>query len=139
MIEWLASTPLSTLIRQHDLLYPAINAIHILGIASLFGSILIFDLRLIGRLKSVPLDFVYGLCVPIAKMGFGIAAVTGVLLFISNPVELWNISFQIKLCLIALALLNVAFYSRSRQPVHGWISIMLWVGVIIAGRWIAYV
>src|SRR6266853_3470687 len=94
--------------------YAIVNLAHVLGIASLFGSILVLDLRLIGLGRRVPLAALSSSIVPVATTGFVIAATTGVGLLATKTTEyVGNPFLLIKFPAIALALINVAVFKRS--------------------------
>jgi hypothetical protein len=136
--------------------YALVNLAHILGVSSLFGSILVLDLRLLGLWRHLPLDVLSRATVPVSKVGFGVAVVTGVSLLSSNATEyLDNPFFLIKFPAIALGLVNVGILSRTaawrargqrelsrpelRQlTMMGGVSLACWLTAISAGRLIGY-
>jgi hypothetical protein len=88
--------------------YAIVNLSHILGVASLFGSILILDLRLVGLWRRIPLAVLAGPIVPVAALGFVIAATTGVGLLATKATEyVGNPFLIITFPAIALGLINV--------------------------------
>jgi hypothetical protein len=152
----LAATPLSIFLRESVWAYPALETAHIIGIALVFGSILAFDLRILGRHGSLPLDTLGRHLLPWVWIGFVVNAASGILLFVSNPIEFAaNPALQAKLGLIALAGLNAAYFQwRIAPEMAAWnievpapaaarmsaiLSIVLWLAVITAGRMMAYV
>lgn len=152
----LAETPLSLALRESTWAYPILETVHIAGVALVFGSILAFDLRVLGRQRSLPLDTLGRHLLPWVWAGFFINAVSGVLLFVSNPVEFAaNPALIAKLGLIAVAGLNALYFQWRVTPLMaGWnthveapaaarvsavFSIALWLAVITAGRMMAYV
>jgi hypothetical protein len=136
--------------------YAIVNLSHILGVATLFGSVLILDLRLLGCWPRIPLGPLAGAIAPIAGCGFALAATTGVGLFATKATEYAGNPFLlIKFPAIGLALLNVALLNRtaawqaravrtlsSREErqlaIMGAISLACWFTAIAAGRMIAY-
>jgi hypothetical protein len=92
--------------------WPAVESIHFIGLTLLFGTIAVWDLRLLGLLKRVPIAELYRL-VPFAVLGFAINATSGSMFLMTEPDQyLYNPAFQFKLLLIALAGLNVlVFYA----------------------------
>lgn len=136
--------------------YAIVNLAHVLGIATLFGSILVLDLRLIGVGRRVPLAALSSAVVPVAATGFAIAAATGVGLLATKATEyLGNPFFLIKFPAIALGFLNAVLVRgttawRAHQArdltsgeqrqlaVLGGISLLCWLTAITAGRMIAY-
>lgn len=116
----------------------------------LFGSIVPLDLRLAGwRRTDASLAALARLLLPVAKTGFTLAALSGLLLFAPDA-RTYAASplFQAKLAVIAAALLNAGLLSRvdwsaprrsdGRLAAAGGISLLLWLTAITLGRWIAY-
>ncbi len=154
---WLEQTGLGTSIRDSEWLFPVIETVHIVGIVLLVGATSVLDLRLLGwtyRDKSV--SKMAWRFLPWAWVGFIIQLITGVLLFASEATKMYgNPGFQIKMVLIVVAGINaLVFHSVAYQSVGKWendpvgplsaraaglISIVLWFGIVAAGRWIAYV
>ena len=136
--------------------YPIVNLFHILGVASLFGSVLIMDLRLLGLWKGIPLEAVTRATVPTAASGFVVAATTGAGLLSANATEyVGNPFLLVKFTAIPLALLNAMLTRRlpawrarglrelsaseqRRLAVVGGISLTCWLTAVVAGRMIAY-
>ncbi len=154
---WLEQTRLGTSIRESLWLFPIIETIHIFGIISLVGSTSILDLRLMGlTFRDEPVSKLAKRFLPWAWAGFLIQVTTGLLLFSSEATKMYgNIGFDIKMLLIAVAGINaIVFHSIAYQSVGKWdndpvaplgarvaglLSILLWFGIVAAGRWIAYV
>jgi len=150
----LAESALASAIRHSELAYPLLSSLHIVGIGILLGNILLLDLRLLGVLRHSALAEVLSLLSRIAGLGLGLAIVSGLLLFSVQPQHyLRNPAFLLKLALLSLALLNLLLvqYSQSwRQAQSGGqvnsglklaaaCSLLLWLAIIIAGRWIAFI
>jgi hypothetical protein len=88
--------------------YGIVNLVHILGVASLFGAVLVLDLRLLGAWRKVALAAISEPIVPVATVGFFIAASSGVCLLATKATEyVGNPFLYIKFPAIALGLLNV--------------------------------
>lgn len=151
---WLGSWPGAALLRASGTAYLLVNAAHILGIGLLLGAILPLDLRLAGLFRSAPLDLLGPFLLRAAAIGLGLALVTGFVLFTVRPAEyLANPAFLAKLALLALALANIALQhgsARFRAALAGGdpdrrvravaaVSAMLWLSVLVAGRWIGFV
>jgi len=154
---WLEQSGLGSSIRDSEWLFPVIETVHIFGIVLLVGATSVLDLRLLGwtyRDKSV--SKMARSFLPWAWVGFIIQLVTGVLLFTSEATKMYgNPGFEIKMALIVVAGINaLVFHSVAYQSVGKWendpvgplsaraaglISIVLWFGIVAAGRWIAYV
>ena len=133
--------------------YLLVNAAHILGVALLLGSILVLDLRLLGGLRRVPLAVIGPLHTRVAAVGASLAVLSGLWLFTVRAAEYAeNPAFLVKLALLGAALVNVALqhgnpaYREALRggPLTGRIrtsaasSAMLWLAVLVAGRWIGF-
>ncbi len=125
-------------------LYPLANTLHVLAIASLFGALLVSDLRLLGAARGLAAPALLGLTLPLAWAGFGLAALTGLMMFIADArVIAHNPFFQAKLVLLALAGLNALAFHRlgaggDWTKLLAGLSLAVWVLVIVCGRAIAY-
>jgi hypothetical protein len=136
--------------------YGIVNLTHILGVSSLFGAVLALDLRLLGLWRSVPLAAIARPTVPIATIGFIVAATSGLCLISTNGREyVGNPFLLIKFPAIFVGLINVAVLSRlpawkerdtraiptveERQlSIFGGVSLLSWLTAIGAGRLIGY-
>ena len=136
--------------------YTFFKSIHVLTATFLVGSILMVDLRLLGlAATSYPVSRVVRETVPWTYSASVISVITGIGLFIpraSHYVD--NRAFQIKVVLLVLAGLNMAVFhlATSRGMADrdtavptttgarfaGASSLLLWVGVLLAGRWIGH-
>lgn len=152
----LYATPLSQALRASIWLYPLVNTLHVIGIALLGGAITALDLRLLGTWRGVALAPLARVLVPVAATGVALAIGSGVLLFVTRaPDYVAEPLFAIKLVLIVLALANVAALRFTRAwlvreqaaadassapalRVAGALSLLLWLGVLVAGRLIGY-
>lgn len=131
----------------HPWAYPLLEVLHIAGIGLLFGSLVVLDLRLWGAGAVLPLAALERLVLRVAWAGFGIVLVSGLTMFSTQPDELLhNPAFRLKLVLLALAGVNAAWFHRRGGGMRldatsrrlATLSLGLWFGVIICGRWIAY-
>ena len=153
---WLATTPLSVAMREGAWLYPVVEIVHIAGFSVLVGSVVLFDLRVLGCARTLPVAALADHLLRWALASVLLVVPAGLLLFSAHPVELSkNPVFLLKLGLIALAGLNaLAFHLLPYRSVAGWdreraapplaragaaLSILLWLGVISCGRMLAYV
>jgi len=143
-----AAPPIAAL-RDSYLAYPLVNAIHIIGIALLFGAIVPLDLRLIGwRQRTQSVDALANVLVPVAIAGLVLAVPAGLLLFATDARAYVQAPlFQAKLLFIGLGIANAlalrridwrAAPPRGRVAVAGAASILLWLGAIICGRLLGY-
>ena len=138
MSSWISSNPIA---------YPALEVVHVTGIALLVGNLVLVELRTWGHGVAIPLPALARLALTVSLIGFGLAATSGLLMFASQAAELMNNrAFTIKMGLLTLAGANAGlFHARNGLArldtlarVQTAISLGLWLGVIICGRWIAY-
>ena len=156
-MAWLEASSLGDAMRDAGVWsYGVANLLHILGVATLFGSILVLDLRLLGLWRRAPLAAIAAPTVPLAAIGFTIAVLSGACLIVSNATEyVGNPFLLIKFPAIAVGLLNVLALSRlsawrerrSREPnarergglaIFGGVSLAAWLTALSAGRLIGY-
>ena len=144
--KWLEGTTLGSGIRESLWLFPVIETLHLFGIVLLVGASTAFDLRLLGwALRAHPIDDLGRRLLPWAWAGFTVQILTGFLLFSSEAVKCYaNPAFRIKMLLLILAGANAfIFHTANRSPVvtriAGAASILLWLGIIAAGRFIGFV
>ena len=134
-------------LQTHPWAYPALEVLHIVGMALLLGNLVLFELRVWGLGAALPLTDLARLTLSLAVLGFSLCAVTGLLMFASQPVELLsNRAFVVKMGLLSCAGLNAAwFHARgSLSRLDGTaraltlVSVILWLSAIACGRSIAY-
>ena len=152
MLKAIEGSFLADYVRTSGLLYPIIETIHILGFTILVGSTFMFDLRLLGVSKKIPIESMSQHLLPWSQASFFVVLPTGFLLFISTAAELSrNPVFILKLSLIAAALINAGFYHFYSKKsikksddagtvckINAIVSILLWSAVITCGRFLAY-
>jgi hypothetical protein len=135
---------------------PIIESIHVMAIVTVFGTILLIDLRLLGLYDTNrPFTRVFGDVLHWTWIAFAVAVVTGVLLFIPNaPRYVVNTAFGLKMALLVCAGLNMAVFEfttlkkvaiwDSQIPVPtaarvaGILSLVLWTSVLVCGRVIGF-
>ncbi|MEQ1947043.1 MAG: DUF6644 family protein [Bryobacteraceae bacterium] len=156
-LAWLQSSFLGHTMRESGVwTYGVVNLFHILSVATLFGSILILDLRLLGVWKKIDLAALTTPIVTVSGAGFLIATLTGIGLLATKATEYdGNPFFYIKFPAIALGLVNVAILSSTEAWKHhrtreltlaeqaklaryGGVSLVCWLTAITAGRMIGY-
>ena len=139
---------LETVLAGLNRFYPALEIVHILGIALLFGGLMVFELRVLGLSQALPAPALARLTLPLALLGFALCAVSGTAMLAGQVQELLaNPALRLKFVLIALAGLNAAWFHRrggsARLDSPGrllcLLSLGFWIAVIICGRLIAYV
>jgi len=154
--QWLQDTPWGTQLRESVWAFPIIEGTHLLSIAISAGTLLIMDLRLIGAIfQGEPVSRITRAVLPISIVGFAITFLTGALLFWCQAVKAWgSVYFKIKVVLLILAGINALVFELTlrrtvatwdtdpvppfRARLAGFSGILLWTGVILAGRTIAY-
>jgi hypothetical protein len=154
--KWLEQTALGAGIRESLWLFPAIETLHLLGIVALVGTTVALDLRLLGwAMRTQRVSELSRRLLPWAWVGFAAQVITGLLLFSSEAVKCYaNLAFRVKMVLILLAGLNalifhftvyrrVGIWDDDAPPMGaklaGFVSILLWFGVVAAGRFIGFV
>lgn len=127
--------------------YPALEVVHIVGIALLLGNLVALEMRVFGRAAALPVAVLARLSLTLALAGFALAAISGLLMFATQPSELLaNRAFAIKMGLLLVAGCNAAwFHARGSlrkldlpARVQMLLSTAVWLGVVFCGRWIAY-
>ncbi len=138
---------MSSWITTNPIVYPALEVVHITGIALLVGNLVLVELRVWGLGRALPLPALARLGLTVSLIGFGLAAASGLLMFASQAAELMaNRAFVLKMALLTLAGANAGlFHARDGLTrldaiarLQTALSLGLWLGVIICGRWIAY-
>lgn len=141
------ASPLATLLRQSRWTYPAVNALHVLGVALLVGAIVPMDLRLIGIWRpDIPLPAVLRLLRPVAAAGALLAIAAGVLLFVVQARDyVGQPLFAIKMALVAAGLAHALAWGGAlataplpRQRLAGVFSLAVWIGALGCGRMLGY-
>lgn len=154
--KWLEQTFVGGGIRESLWLFPAIETLHLFGIVVLVGTSTVFDLRLLGwMMRRERVSEVGAWLLPWAWAGFAVQVVTGALLFSSEAVKVYgNPAFRLKMLLILLVGVNaLIFHLTAYRKVAAWdegeaapagakvagaVSILLWLGVVAAGRFIGF-
>jgi hypothetical protein len=156
IFQYIDATQSSTALRESFYAFPVVEGIHVISLSLSVGLIIWFDLRLAGLiLKDQPVSTVFRPIRPYMLTGFGIMFVTGLALFWALALRCYaSPFFWIKMGLLLLAGVNIATYHFTidrRQgewdgmvipPVQariaGLVSLTIWIGVIAAGRLMAY-
>ena len=156
LLQSLYDSSLGTAIRESSTLFPWIESLHVLMIATVVGTIVMVDLRLIGfsahrrGARQLIVEML-----PFTWVAFAVAAITGSLLFVSNATGYAeSLPFRCKLVAIAIAGINMAiFHMTAYRKIGEWddalptpagariagiTSLMLWVLIVFLGRWIGY-
>jgi hypothetical protein len=154
---WLEQSLVGAAVRQSLWLFPAIETVHLLGMTMLVGTVTAFDLRLLGgALQRTRVSELARRLLPWTWVGLGLQVGTGALLFCSEASKMYvNPAFRLKLLLICLAGAQALIFQLAAGPklaawderaavpvmarIGGLISILLWMGVVAAGRWIGFI
>lgn len=154
LLSSLAAWPGARWLQGSDTAYLCVNAAHIAGLGLLLGAIVPLDLRLAGLWRQLPLLVLFPLLSRTAATGLSLALLTGLWLFSVRPADyVGNPAFQYKLGLLVLALGNIAWQHSSPALVRclrtevlplglrlrALASTLLWLAVLLAGRWIGFV
>jgi Family of unknown function (DUF6644) len=153
---WLGNSLIGRSIHDSTWMFPVIETFHLFGVVVLVGSASVLDLRLMGiAFKDYTVSMLAGRFLPWIWAGFAVQVVTGFLLFASEAAKMYGSDvFRAKMLMIAAAGINALVFhviayrsvgTWERDPVAplsarcaGVISILLWFGIVGAGRWIAY-
>jgi hypothetical protein len=154
--RWLNETPLSVYLRDSDYPFFVIETIHILALGFSVGVIVWIDLYLVGlSMRGERVSDVLGQFERPAVVGFFVMFVSGLLLFLAEPLKAYiTFAFRLKMVMLVATGVNVwYFHSKVYPTVEAWddaaalpararvvglVSITLWLAIIIAGRWTAY-
>ena len=148
--------PIAQFVKEAVWAYPALETIHLVGLGLLFGSVVAFDLRVLGLNRALPISTLGRHLLPWVWTGFAMNAASGLLLFASDAADFSaNGALRIKLALILVAGLNALYFRQRIAPSFAeWdrdlgapqnakasaaLSIVLWIAIVVAGRMIAYV
>jgi hypothetical protein len=141
--------------RQWLYLYPAVETVHITGIALLFGSIAVLDLRLLGLSRDIPVRKLAAHVLPWTAASFLLIVPSGLAMFTAHAMEfIDNPVFAIKMCLILAGGTNAALlHAGAMRGAASWdagvmpppaariaaaASLLIWMSVIACGRLLAY-
>lgn len=156
LASWLAATPLAQAMRDSPWLYPIVEIVHIAGFCILVGAVAMFDLRLLGWGRALPVSVLGRHLLPWSLGSLALVVPAGLMMFSSQPQTfLANPVFLLKLTLIAAAGVNaLVFHVGVYRSIAGWeterpappmakaqalLSLALWLAVICCGRLLAYV
>ncbi len=153
---WIGNTPVGRAVHNSVWMFPVIETVHLFGVVVLVGSASVLDLRLMGlAFKDYTVSMLAQRFLPWMWGGFALLALTGGLLFSSEATKMYgNDVFRAKMLMIAAAGVNaLVFHVLAYRSVGKWehdpvaplsarcagvISMLLWFGIVGAGRWIAY-
>lgn len=154
-LRWLENTSIAAMVRDSPWLYPAIETVHIIGFVVLVGAAALFDFRLLGASRGLPVNDTARHLLRWSRASLFVVVPSGLLLFLTNATALSvNPAFRLKLVLLVVAGVNAYVFHRwPFKTVTEWnrdvhapmgakisaiVSLVLWTGVISCGRFIAY-
>ena len=155
-LVWLETTALAVAMREWLWLYPIVEIFHIIGLAVLVGSAVLFDFRLLGLSRSISVRALAGHLLFWARASLLLIVPSGLMMFSAHATEMAsNPAFQLKLGLLVIAAVNAAaFHAGTFRTVAAWdlsvpaphaakfsaiLSLLIWAGVITCGRLLAYI
>ncbi len=148
-LVWLATSSARLAVYRLQFWHGPFRLLHVGGSAAFFGALLLLDLRLMGLMaRDIALDALVRLALPVLHVSFAVTLVSGVLLFLYDPIQTGSHSYFLpKLLLIGAGLANAALFSLPRRfglkrigagtltwhaRLAGALSLLLWAGVIAA-------
>jgi hypothetical protein len=155
IVVWLQSTAVSHAMKDLPWLWPVCETLHFIGLALLVGAAGVFDLRLLGFLKSIPLSAAMQMR-GWAAVGIAINVVTGVLFFVGAPDQyIDNPAWWAKVLFLFVATVNIALFETTQGArmlaltaeeetptsfkVAGAVSIASWAAVLYFGRMLPFI
>lgn len=146
--SWLEMRPLAMHIGE-SAWFPFLESVHVLSAVFVVGTVLMADLRLLGwAAQRYPVTVITREVVPWTWGAFVLATVTGVALFsvrasayVANPAFLAKVVLLVLAGVNMLALHFIALRDTARprlQALAGGCSLLVWIGVVLAGRWIGH-
>ena len=156
LLEALQEGSFAAAMRDSIWLYPVVETVHIIGFVILVGAVIMFDLRVLGVSKRVPVRMLAQYLLPWSAAALLLIVPAGFLMFSADATTMIsNRAFVIKMVLLMLAATNAAAFhlgafrnvdqwnQGTRAPgsarLHAAASLLIWLGVITCGRMIAYV
>jgi len=154
--QWLSQTSFSLTIQTHEWIIPTIQSIHIVAIGVVLASVFMIDLRILGwASRDQTLLETTNRFGPWLSGALCVLLGTGILMIIGEPArELLAFSFWFKMCLVAVGTVMAAVFKRALKTndahweksfVHrrgikslALLTFLIWLGIVILGRLIAY-
>jgi hypothetical protein len=150
--QWCEASGIGETIRKSSWLFPVIEAIHLLGLGVIGGAVLVVDLRLLGLgLKRQSAAELTRNAQPWLVGSLVLMIITGGLLFLSEAIKCYyHDAFWFKMSCLFLAIVftftiqrKVTMNEETRlspvwSKVVAVVSVLLWAGVGIGGRWIGF-
>jgi hypothetical protein len=151
---WLRTTALSHLMTESRWAWPISESFHFIGVSLLFGIVGLYDLRLIGFLKRIPMSALHRL-IPFGVAGYFVNLLSGLTFITGMPDQyVHNPAFHMKVLFMTGAGINVALFylltyklvkhmgagdvAPFQARIAGAVSLACWTGVIVCGRYLTF-
>ncbi len=156
VFELLEGVSIAVAMRDSLWLYPIVETAHILGFIVLVGAVLMFDLRVLGASKRIPVRLLAGHLLTGSAASLAVVIPAGLLMFLADAGSIaGNPAFILKMALLLCAGANAAAFhlgpyrsvaswdmgtpAPAAAKLHAALSMLLWVSIATCGRAIAYV
>ena len=155
-LGWLGQTPWSVALLESLWVWPLVESTHVLTLALFAGTAIMLDLRLTGlAFRGMRVSAFVDRLLPWTRAAFGVMAVTGLLLFYSDPLKYYhNLFFRVKVVFLLVAAVNIGyFHTRTHRTIRDWddwpvpprpvrlagaVSLLAWSSIVVSGRLVAY-
>jgi len=155
-LGWLGQTSWSVALLESLYVWPWVESTHVLTLGLFAGSAIMLDLRLTGlAFRNVRVSSFVDRLLPWTRGAFAVMAITGVVLFYSDPLKYYhNLFFRVKVIFLLLAGANIwIFHARTHRSIGEWdarpvppravrvagaVSLVAWATVVVSGRLVAY-
>jgi len=156
LLNAIGDSAIGRLMAESPTAFPWVESAHVVAIVTVIGVIAIVDLRLLGVAgRDYAISRLTKALLPTTWIAFALAALTGALLFTSQPATYFaNTAFRLKLALLLAAGLNmalfhvitmrgIAFWDRDAPVppaarIAGALSLLIWVLIVGCGRWVGF-
>ena len=151
--SWITANALGLMMTDRTWLWPASESLHFIGMALLFGIVLLVNLRMLGMFRTWSFAAVHRL-LPWAALGFAVNTITGMGFVTASPqMYVENVSFLWKMGFLILAGVNLLYATAFEGPWHvesgedsplrvkvmGASAIVSWLGVMYFGRMLPFI
>ena len=118
----LESLPFAMALREHGFAYTLVKGVHLFGIAMLVGSVVAFDLRVLGYGRTIPVTWLARHLLPLAVASLTFIIPTGLALFAANATVLQAQSaFMLKMiAIMGGAILAISFHTGPYKQIADW-------------------
>jgi hypothetical protein len=152
LFKWFDATPISVVIRDSTYIFPVVEVLHLFGLTLLLGTVTVVDMRMLGvGMRRQSIHEVASQLTPWSVGAAIVTIVSGILLFLSEamkcygnaafPYKMWLLVGGIVLYFVTQRKITAANskLSHGQMKIIAILSLVLWYGVAIAGRAIAFV